>query len=319
MRSRVRVGRFLPLPVALVCVLAASLTACGSTEGSSGSGGRPSIVVTTDVLGDVVSTMFGDAADVTVLMPPGASPHEFQASARQAAELREADLVVVNGGGLEAGLTDVVEAARDDGVPIHEATSTVDPTPGVHVPGHEHEHENGADPHFASDPVRMAQAAKGILVDAIRLEPSLDTKAVRDRAGDYLAKLAALDSEVRKILAPIPADRRLLVTNHDSFASFADRYDFTVVGAVIPSMSTADSASARDLARLAATIRERHVPAIFADTSSPARLADRLASDAAGVKVVALYSESLGKPGSGADTYLGMVGTNARRIADALA
>lgn len=297
----------------IVSVLpAAALTGCGSGE-STGSGGRPSIVATTDVLGDVVSSMLGDAADVTVLMPHGTSPHEFQASARQAAVIREADLVVTNGGGLEEGLTDVIDAARDDGVPIHEATSTVDPTPGSLG------RRTGVDPHFASDPVRMAQAAKGILADVLRLEPSLDTESVRDRADDYLAELTDLDNEVRDILSPIPAGKRLLVTNHESFASFADRYDFTVLGAVIPSMSTADSGSARDLARLAVTIRRRHVPAIFVDTSSPARLADRLASDVAGVKVVALYTESLGKPGSGADTYVGMVRKNARRIADALA
>jgi zinc/manganese transport system substrate-binding protein len=109
------------------------------------------------------------------------------------------------------------------------------------------------------------------------------------------------------------------VTNHDVFAYFADRYGFEVIGAVIPSTSTQAEPSAGDLDALATTVRQAGVPAIFADTASPRRLADALAAEAGSdVTVVPLYSESLGPPGSDGATYAGMMRTNATRIADAL-
>jgi zinc/manganese transport system substrate-binding protein len=162
-----------------------------------------------------------------------------------------------------------------------------------------------------------AEALSGFLADEV---PALDTPAFRDRAAAYIAELRALDAEVEATLAVVPPERRKLVTNHDVFAYFADRYGFEVVGAVIPATTTQASASAADIDALAATIAAEGVPAIFADTSSPEDLADTLASEVGGeVAVVALYSESLGEAGSGADTYAGMMRTNAARIAEALA
>ena len=321
--SRVSARRF--PTAALAIVLAAGVVGCGASD--AGSDGRPEIVVSNVVIADVVSSLLGDAATVTSLVPAGASPHDVQVSARQAAEIREADLVVVNGGGFEAGLEDVVESARDEGVPVHEAISAVDDLlltdeeghEDDHDDGHDHEHgDEGVDPHVFTDPVRAAQAARGILAEVFEVVPGLDTPEVRERADAYLARLDDLDAEVRATLAGVDDDRRVLVTNHESLRYFADRYDFRVVGAVIPSTSTGDTSSARDLEELAEVVRTEGVPAIFADTSSPTRLADALADEVGGVEVVLLYTESLGEPGSGADTYEGMIRTNAERIADAL-
>ena len=153
---------------------------------------------------------------------------------------------------------------------------------------------------------------------SLRFDDDLDTPAYRSRVDDYLGELDALDAEVRDILASLPAERRRLVTNHEVFGYFAARYDFEVLGAVIPGGSTLAEPSAADLRELAATIREAGVPALFTETSSPTRLADALAAEGADVAVVALYSEALGEPGSDGATYLDMVRTNARRIADAL-
>ena len=135
----------------------------------------------------------------------------------------------------------------------------------------------------------------------------------------YLDALEALDAEVEALVATVPPDDRLLVTNHEVFGYFADRYDFEVVGAIIPGGSTLAEPSAAELADLVRQIDERGVPAMFAETSSPTRLAEALAAEGADVEVVELYSESLGEPGSPGDTYLGMVRTNAERIAAALA
>lgn len=314
-------GRILPLlPLLSLLLLVA---ACGDDgdDGDAAGAGRPQVVVTTSILGDVVSSLLGDAVEVTTIMPAGVNPHDFQASPREAAAMREADLLVTNGGGFEEGLLELVRGAEDDGVPVFEALSAVDhldldaheEDAAARGAEHGHDHE-GSDPHFFTDPARMADAARGILA---AVTEELDVEGLEERAAAYLEELEALDAEVASILAAVPAERRVLVTNHEVFGYFADRYGFEVVGTVIPGGSTGESA-AGDLAHLLEVIEEEGVPAIFADTSSPADLAENLAKDVGEVEVVELFSESLGDAGSGGETYLDMVRTNAERIAAAL-
>ncbi len=321
-----------PFAVVAVALAGALLAAaCGGSDGAAGGdGGGPDVVVTTSILGDVVENLVGDAAEVEVIMPPNADPHDFQASARQAAALREADLVVVNGAGFEAGLEDAIDGAVDDGATVFAAVDHVDTLPATDEPsdesgeggegGDEHADDGeGVDPHFFTDPARMAAAAEA-LADALADNvPGLDDQAFRDRAGAYLDQLRALDAEAEATLAPVPAADRKLVTNHDVFAYFADRYGFTVVGTVIPAITTSAEPSAGELDELAATIEAEGVRAIFADTSSPEALAEALAAEVGGdVQVVELYSESLGEPGSEGGTYVDMIRTDATRIAGAL-
>ena len=288
-------------------LVATALAACSSADGQSADAG-PKIVVTTNILGDVVEELVGEAADVEVLMPPNADPHEFAASAQQAASMRTADALVVNGLGFEEGLLDTVEAAEDDGVTVITATDAIEPLPlGA-----------GDDPHLFTDPARMGTAASHIADELVASIPELNTQGVADRVAAYVASLDELDTEVEGILDAVPAERRVLVTNHEVFGYFADRYDFEVLGAIIPGGSTLAEPSPAELDALVDAIDRRQVPAIFAETSAPARLADALASEGADVEVVELYSESLGEPGSPGATYLGMVRTNAERIAAAL-
>jgi len=286
--------------VALLAVLALVPPAAAS----------PTVVATTTILGDVTRVLAGRDASVVTVMPVGADPHAFAPSARQAASLRSASLVVANGAGLEGGLRRVLEAARDDGARILEVAPHAALRPGP---------DGDPDPHFWTDPRRMELATRAIAAAlASRLEPSA-AAAVRRRAAAYRAVLRREDARTRKRLRTVPAARRNLVTNHHVLGYFAHRYRFRVVGAVIPNLSTLASPSARDLAKLAAAIRRARVPAIFVDSSSPTRLADALAEEAdVHVDVVTLYSESLGPPSSGAGTYLGMLRVNADRIARAV-
>lgn len=295
--------------VALATTALVALAACGTGEGS---GGTPRVVVTTSILGDVVANLVGDAAVVEVVMPPGSDPHAFSPSARQAVAMREADVLVVNGLGFEVGLRDTIEAAEADGAVVVTAADAVDTLPVGGVRGAE------PDPHFFTDPVRMAEAVATLADSLARHVDDLDTPAYRDRVAAYLDDLAALDAEVGELLAQVPAARRTLVTNHEVLGYFADRYGFEVLGAVIPNGSTLAEPSAADLQALAAEIERAGVPAVFAETSSPARLADALAREGADVQVVELYTESLGPAGSDGATYLDMVRTNAERIAAAL-
>jgi zinc/manganese transport system substrate-binding protein len=324
----------------IVTAVAGSLlvAACGddasSAGGASGSG-TPTIAVTTNILGDVVENLTGGLAEVEVVMPANADPHEFQPSAQDAATVREADVLVANGAGFEEGLEDTIHGAEDDGVVVFEAIDHVDTLEAgedAHADeaggesagdaaeeGDDHADE-GVDPHFFTDPARMAAAAEALAAFLADEVPALDTDAFRDQAASYVAELRALDGEVEATLSSVPAERRKLVTNHDVFTYFADRYGFAVVGAVIPATTTQAAPSGGEIDELAATVSAEGVPAIFADTSSPEELANTLASEVGGdVEVVELYSESLGEAGSGADTYLGMVRTNATRISEALA
>ncbi len=330
-----------PLPILAVGV-ALLVVGCGG-DGGSGSGPEvPSIVVTTNILGDVVGELVGDAADVVTIMPVGTDPHEFQPSARQVDQILGADALIANGAGFEHGLVDVVESAVDEGVPTFAAISAVDALAltGDHDDhddeddqddGHDGEPDGAdeggrsddlaasdVDPHFFTDPVRMARAAEGIVAFLAATVDALDAAALEASADEYLAELRAADAAADEALAVVASDDRVLVTNHDVFGYFADRYDFEIVGAVVPGGSTSDAVSAADLAELADVVREAGVPAIFADTSAPDRVARTLASEVGDIEVVELYTESLGGDDSPASTYLDMVATNAERIAAAL-
>ncbi|WP_022902761.1 metal ABC transporter substrate-binding protein [Curtobacterium sp. B8] len=288
-----------------VAVLAAGLVVT-SAGCSPADRDRPLVAVTTNILGDVVSEVVGDAADVAVLMPAGADPHSFEVSAREAARLRSADLVVENGLGLEEGVARHVEAATADGVPVFTAGDAID------VLDWRTEDDSGPDPHFWTDPRRMAEVVSA-------LDDALDEVGIDAPGADgYRAQLDALDGEVATAFATVPADRRALVTNHHVFGYLADRYGFRIVGAVIPSGTTLASPSAADLRDLATVIEDAGVPTIFADLSQPARLAEVLA-DEAGIQVTItpLATESLTATGP-ASSYLGMTRSNAEAIVDGL-
>lgn len=312
------------LLIATVVVTGMAVAACGDGGTSTGGGGGPRIAVTNTILGDVVRNLTGDLATVEVVVPSGADPHEFQPSARQVAVLRDADVVVANGAGFEEGLEGAIGAAEDDGAVVFEAIEHVAPlTTEAGEDGEHHEddgHGHGpVDPHFFTDPARMATATEelaGVLTEEV---PALATTEFRDRAAAYVDELRALDAEVEATLAVVPPERRKLVTDHDVLGYFGERYGFEIVGAVVESSTTQAAPSASDLDDLAATLRAEDVPAVFVDTSAAQSLADTLAHEVGDVTVVELFIESLGDAGSGADTYAGMVRTNASRIAGALA
>ena len=310
---------------------ASSSTASSSETSSSGesSAEKFSIVVTTNILGDVVANTVGDLFDVETIMPPGADPHVFQASAQQVNDMMEADLLVVNGANFEEGLLDVIEAAESDGVMIFEAIGSVeviesdghddhDDHDDHDEEGHEGHDHGGIDPHFFTDPARMADVVEALTAYLVQNFPTIDQDALLASSNAYLGELNSLDAEVEEMLSSIPEESRGLITNHSVFAYFADRYGFTVLGSIIPSSSTLDSASAKDITDLVSVIRDENVSAIFADAASSNTLAQVLAEEAGDIQVVSLFTESLGEAGSMGATYLDMVRTNAELIAEGL-
>jgi zinc/manganese transport system substrate-binding protein len=226
------------------------------------------VVTTTTVLGDVVSNIVGDRATVEVLLPIGADPHEFRASAQQVALMESSVLVVANGLGLEQGLEDILDSLEAE------------------------------------------------------LERILPGGGWVARGDDYATELVALDLEIGQLLDASSADSdegRVLVTNHDSLGYFAARYRLEVVGVVVRGGSTLAEPSSSDLADLVAVLRETGVRTIFAETTEPTTLVESVAAEVGGeVSVVELFIGSLGGPGSGAETYIEMLRTDATLIAAGL-
>ncbi len=287
---------------------------CGGGGDASGDE-RLSIVVTTTIWGDVVRSITGEDAAVTVLMPIGVDPHEYEASSSQVARIQTADLVVANGLGLEDRLIDVLDAAAADGANVLTIADKVDPIPfgtsGGRVGSDSH-----LDPHVWFDPTRVAAAAL-LIADALAsIDDSTDWHA---RASEYGAELTRIDAEIRAELGRVPAASRKLVTNHDSLGYLAQRYGFEVVGTVIPGGATLSSPSSADLAELVGVIEREGVSAIFAESTEPTQLAQAVAAEVGHhVDVVDLFTGSLGDEASGADSLVGLLMTDAARIAAAL-
>ena len=297
--------------------LALGLTACSSSPTVTG---PVDVVATTTVLGDVTEQIVScGGGDVTVLMPIGTDPHEFTPSSEQVAQLVRANLVVANGLGLEEGLAQALESAESDGARVLTIADKVDPIEfgghDDHAEGDGHDH-GSQDPHFWMDMNRMADAAQ-IIGDELA-----DTTgdAAYAKCGTQVADdIRAAETEVRTLLEGVPADRRILVTDHDALGYLADAYGYEVVGTVIPGGSTLGQPSSADLADLVATMRAEGVTTIFSGVGNPAAVADAVAAELGDdVQVVSLYEGSVGEPGSGAETYIGMMKANASAIASAL-
>lgn len=281
-----------------------SVTACTPQEDN------PDIIVTTNILGDVVTRLVGEEADVYVLMKSNADPHSFGISAQEAGAMEQADLIVANGLGLEEGLISNLDNARSQGVPVLEVGEQLNPidySPGT------------PDPHFWTDPERMITATH-IIEEALiaELERS-QAEAIATSAESYRHQLKDMDADVAELLNAVPGADRKLVTNHHVFGYLAERFDYSVIGTIIPGGTTLAAPSAGDLHDISQTIVDHQVPAIFTDSSQPQRLAEVLAAEAGiQVQVVPLFTESLTEPDGDAGSYIDMQHTNAQRIFAAL-
>lgn len=274
---------------------------------------KPQVVVTTNILGDVTRQVLGDQVQVTTLMQPNADPHSFEISAQEASLMGSADLVVSNGLGLEGGLQQHLDRAAKAGAPMLVAGDVVEV-----LPYSSGDAEGTPDPHFWTDPAAMLDVVNAMETAARNIE-GIDAGRLAASADAYRDQLTRLDVEMTDAFAAIPKERRALVTNHHVFGYLAERFDFRVVGAVIPGGTTLAAPSAADLRKLSEAIRDAGVPTIFAESSQPDRLVQVLASEAGlNVRVAELFTESLTGPDGGAATYLDMMRANTKRIVQGL-
>ena len=316
-------ARFALIPAAFLA-LGAPLAACSSEETANDGASTVNVVATTTILGDVAQRIVSCAdpeATVTTLMPIGADPHDFSASSTQVAEIVQADIVIANGLGLEAGLDDALDNAASDGAQVIEIADMVDPIPfgehaGEHADDEESDEEHGdEDPHFWFDMNRMAMAAE-IIGDEIATDNGQQYAECGREVAD---EIRAAEADVRALLESVPTDQRILVTDHDSLGYLAEAYGYEIAGTVIPAGTTLAEPSSAELADLVQVMQDEGVRVIFANTADPTALSDAVASEVGGdVQVVELYVGSLGEPGSDGEDYLSMMRTNATLISNAL-
>jgi len=274
----------------------------------------PRVLATTTIVADLVRHVAGDRVTVDCLMGPGIDPHGYKATPRDADRLARADLVVASGLHLEGKLGELLEklGARTRVVAVAEALPRdrlLEVGPGLY------------DPHVWFDPQLWSLCAAGVADALADIDPAGAT-LFRQRARDHAARLVQLDEELRGRIAAIPAERRVLVTAHDAFRYFGRAFSVEVVG--VQGTSTESEAGLADINRLVDLIVARRLPAVFVETSVSDRNVQALqeGAQARGHKVRLggrLYSDSLGEPGSDAETLEAVLRANVAAIVDGLA
>ena len=266
--------------------------------------GARTIVVTTNILGDVVASR-RRPRDVEVVMPLGADPHEFAPSARQAEAMAGRRPTGRQRRGLRGRHGRRRRARRR-----HDAECSPSPTTSSCL--------DGDDPHLWTDPTRMAAAVEALGARLAEID-GMDARGRRGAGRRLRRRAAGARRRDGATLGAVPAERRVLVTDHEVFGYFADRFDFEVLGAVDPVADDGRRRRRRPTSRSwPRRSRDAGVPAIFAETTSPTELADALADEVGDVDVVELFAESLGDEGRAPTPTSSMMRTNAELIAGAL-
>jgi ABC-type Zn uptake system ZnuABC Zn-binding protein ZnuA len=286
---------------ALVVCLAVSLSSCST-------GAATDILTTTTILADIARNVAGDRLTVSSLLPVGTDPHSYQPVPQDAARINQSRVLIIHGGGYERFLDGLLENTEGQNTLLEAST-------GVRLRSST-ENDQGVDPHVWLDPNNVIVYVDNIRDGLMAFDPD-GAETYRANAGIYIDQLKELDTWIREQVAQIEPQHRVLVTNHEALGYFAERYGFTVVGAVMPSFSSDSSPSAQQMANLIEQIKLHKVPAIFLDASDNPDLARQIAAET-GVQVASdLHLESLTQ-GSPAGTYIDMMRNNVTKIVQAL-
>jgi zinc/manganese transport system substrate-binding protein len=311
----------MPRSVASLCTvaIAAAVAGCASTAGHPAAalagGTTLAVVATTPEVADFARVVGGGHVTVTQIIKPGVDPHDYEPTPADLRAIGAAAVVVKNGVGLETWLDQTIESAGFSG-PVVDSSQGVTLRKGE--PG-DPETAQG-DPHIWHDPLNAKIMVTDIEAAFATADPA-DAAGYQQNLTAYTGKLDQLDTDNREKLDRLAPDQRKLVTNHDAFGYYVDRYHLQFVGSVIPSTDTSAELSARQLEDLVAKIKATGTRAIFTESSLPPKTAETIAREA-GVKVVggqdALYGDSLGPLGTPQGTYLGAEQHNTDTIAAAL-
>lgn len=305
--------------IVTLTLITLAVTACGGTPASDSPEPAPVVLASTTFLADITRNIAGDRLSVAALLPIGADPHSYQPTPQDAARIAGSQVLIVNGMDYEHFIESLLENAggerslvtASDGIEPLELQTQADETES----GADEEHEAG-DPHMWLDPNLVIVYVENIREGLTHYDPE-GAAEYQANADQYIAELQRLDAWIAEQVAQIPAERRLLVTNHEALNYFAQRYGFTVVGTVVESFSTDASPSAQQMAALIDQIKADGAPAIFLAAGDNTALAQQIAEET-GVRVITdLHLESL-TDGAPAGTYLDMLKHNVTQIVNAL-
>lgn len=304
------VARLLLTPLAL-CLGAG----CGSKSPADEPGGPLSIVATTGMIADSARRIGGPEAEVVALMGPGVDPHLYKASESDVRRLSEADLILYNGLHLEGKMGDIlVKLARSR--PVVAVSESI-PQERLREPP---EFQGQYDPHVWFDVALWAETLDPIADALAEIAPEHEA-AFRERALAYRQELEALDRRVAERIAEIPPERRILITAHDAFGYFGERYGMRVVG--LQGISTLAEAGLGDVERVVDVVVDNGIKAIFVESSVPRRSIEAVQaavrSRGHGVTIGGqLFSDAMGAAGTPEGSYPGMVRHNVDTIVEAL-
>ena len=285
-----------------VLVLAAAFAVGGCGDGASSSDTQVTAVATTTQVGDFARAVGGDHVDVRQILQPNSDPHGYEPRPSDAAAVVEADVVLRSGGDLDEWLDGLIENAGGD-APVVELSESVEALED--------------DPHWWQDPRNAARAVSAIESALANADPERSER-YRESAGAYLRRLRRLDDGVAACIERIPPRQRRLVTTHDALGYYADRYGIEVIGAVIPSLSTAAQPSARDTERLVDQIERQDVEAIFPESSVDPKLERAIARETGAQVGRPLWADALGPEGSDGATYVESIESNTAALVDGL-
>ena len=283
----------------VVVSIGALVVGCGG-DGGAEDGSRVAVIATTTQAADLVRNVADRRADVRQLLHPGSDPHEYEPRPSDARAAAEADLVVRSGGDLDDWLGDLIDSAGGDA----EVLTLIDQV-----------HRRGDDPHWWQDP-RNAVLAVGAIRDALSKADPAGRAVYRRNAGAYAGRLRRLDRSVARCIGSVSSAERRLVTTHDALGYFADRYGIKVVGALIPSLSTAAQPSAGDTDKLVRQIRAEGVNAVFPESSLNPKLERAVARETGAEVGGRLWADTLGPEGSDGETYIGSIASNTQALVE---
>ncbi|NEU11737.1 metal ABC transporter substrate-binding protein [Methylobacterium sp. BTF04] len=275
------------------------------------------VVASFSILGDLVAQVGGDRVAVTGLVRPDADAHGYTPAPSDARTLAAADLVVVNGLGLEGWIDRLIQASGAK-APLVVASSGVKP---IEEEGDAHTHDEPAGHGHHSDPHAWQSIANtkiyvGNIRDGLAKVDPEGAATYAANAAAYLSKLDALDGEVRAAIAGIPPEHRRIITTHDAFGYFSAAYGLTFIAP--QGVSTDSEASPRDVARIIRQIRRDKIPAVFLENIADPRLMQQIARESGAVIGGKVYSDALSAPDGPAPTYLAMMRNNLAAFKTAL-
>ena len=271
--------------------------------------GKVKVVATFSILGDLVRNVGGERVEVATLVGPNGDAHVFSPTPADARTLGAAKVVFVNGLGFEGWMTRLVNASGTK-------APTVIASKGIKTRTMEDEHhQRVTDPHVWQSVANVKTYVDNIRDGLIKTDPA-GKSAYEANAKAYLAKLDALEQEIKEAVARIPADRRRIITTHDAFGYFADAYGMEFISP--EGVSTDAQPSARDVARIIAQIKKQKVPAVFMENITDPRLMQQIARETGARIGGTLYSDALSEPDGPAGSYLDMMRNNIREFGKAL-